>query len=141
MRQSRLEGHCFARRTAVKIVVHIPQDRVQVFRREIRTGSSWSPGFGDSALRAPAPKVIVDPEAPTLQATIISRSKKRPHKRKTGMRVGKSVEGATQKANGKWHASHMFPGREFDDLDEYRAAKKQRFEQRAAYYADNRHAH
>ena len=35
----------------------------------------------------------------------------------------------------------MFPGREFDDLDEYRAAKKQRFEQRAAYYADNRHAH
>ena len=30
-----------------------------------------------------------------------------------------------------------FPGREFDDLDEYRAAKKQRAEFRAAYYADN----
>jgi hypothetical protein len=27
----------------------------------------------------------------------------------------------------------MFPGREFDDLDAYRAAKKQRKEQRAAY--------
>jgi hypothetical protein len=30
----------------------------------------------------------------------------------------------------------MFPGREFDDLDAYRAAKKQRKERRAAY-ADN----
>ena len=27
----------------------------------------------------------------------------------------------------------MFPGREFDDLDEYRAAKKQRAARRAAY--------
>jgi hypothetical protein len=27
----------------------------------------------------------------------------------------------------------MFPGREFDDLDAYRAAKKQREERRAAY--------
>ena len=27
----------------------------------------------------------------------------------------------------------MFPGREFDDLDAYRAAKKQRYERRAAY--------
>ena len=27
----------------------------------------------------------------------------------------------------------MFPGREFDDLDAYRAAKKQRKERRAAY--------
>ena len=32
----------------------------------------------------------------------------------------------------KWRSS-MFPGREFDDLDAYRAAKKQRTEQRAAY--------
>ena len=59
--------------------------------------------------------------------------KKRPHKRKTGMRVGKSVEGAMQKANGKWTNPKMFPGREFDDLDAYRAAKKQRWERRAAY--------
>ena len=49
------------------------------------------------------------------------------------MHVGKRVEGATQKANGKWRSSHMFPGREFDDLDEYRAAKKQRAERRATY--------
>ena len=37
-----------------------------------------------------------------------------------------------QKQNGKWR-SKMFPGREFEDLDEFRAAKKQRKEQRAAY--------
>ena len=82
--------------------------------------------------RAPAPKVIVDPEAPTLQATIISRSKKRPHKRETGEWVGQTVEGATQKSNGKWKYPAMFPGREFDDLDELRAAKRQHAEQRAA---------
>ena len=44
----------------------------------------------------------------------------------------KYIEGAIQKVNGKW-GSKMFPGREFDDLDAYRAAKKQRMEQRAAY--------
>ena len=49
------------------------------------------------------------------------------------MRVGKSVEGARQKSNGKWTHPGMFPGREFDDFDAYRAAKKQRAEQRAAY--------
>ena len=51
------------------------------------------------------------------------------------MYVGKSVEGATQKSNGKWKYPAMFPGREFDDLDELRAAKKQRMERRAAYSA------
>ena len=40
------------------------------------------------------------------------------------------VEGATQKANGKWCNYYMFPGREFEDLDEYRAAKAQRAAQR-----------
>jgi len=49
------------------------------------------------------------------------------------MHVRKYVEGARQKSNGKWHNYGMFPGREFDDLDAYRAAKKQRTEQRAAY--------
>ena len=44
------------------------------------------------------------------------------------------VEGAEQKANGKW-SSRLFPGREFDDLGELRAAKKQRYERRAAYSA------
>ena len=40
------------------------------------------------------------------------------------------VEGATQKSNGKWANKDMFPGREFDDLEEYRAARKQRAAQR-----------
>ena len=56
----------------------------------------------------------------------------------------RSVEGAKPKTNGKWR-SGLFPGREFDDLDEYRAAKKQREERREEYRAqarDNRcHAH
>ena len=43
------------------------------------------------------------------------------------------VEGAEQKANGKWSCSSLFPGREFDDLDEFREAKKQRAARRAAY--------
>ena len=52
-----------------------------------------------------------------------------PKKRATKL----TIEGAFQKANGKWTCPFMFPGREFDDLDEYRAAKKQRAERRAAY--------
>ena len=50
------------------------------------------------------------------------RKRERPTKQKAGR---KNIEGAWSKANGKW-ASQMFPGREFDDLDAYRAAKKQR---------------
>ena len=46
---------------------------------------------------------------------------------------GRYVEGAKQKSNGKWTNSCMFPGREFDDLDAYRAAKRQRAARRAAY--------
>ena len=45
------------------------------------------------------------------------------------------AEGAFQKANGKWANYNMFPGREFDDLDEHRAAKKQREERREEYRA------
>ena len=56
----------------------------------------------------------------------------------------RSVEGAKTKTNGKWR-SGLFPGREFDDLDEFRAAKKQREERREDYRAqarDNRcHVH
>ena len=43
--------------------------------------------------------------------------------------VQRCVEGARSKANGKWSSQH-FPGREFDDLDAYRAAKKQRVAQK-----------
>ena len=46
----------------------------------------------------------------------------------------KRAEGAYQIQNGKWRST-MFPGRDFDDLDAYRAAKKQRMERRAAYSA------
>ena len=78
--------------------------------------------------RAPAPKVIVDPEAPVRKKE--RTPLKKPHYH------GKCIEGAIQKATGKWSNPEMFPGREFADLDEYRAAKKQRKERRAAY-ADN----
>ena len=50
------------------------------------------------------------------------------------------VESATQKQNGKWTNNFMFPGREFDDLDAYRAAKKQRAARRSAFL-DQRRGH
>ena len=74
--------------------------------------------------RAPAPKVIVDPEAP-------ARKKARTFSEKPPY-YGKCIEGARQKQSGKWY-HRSFPGREFDDLDAIRAAKKQRAERRAAY--------
>ena len=81
--------------------------------------------------RAPAPKVIIDAPGPVLRCEmglpVIKPTE--PFKRKR-------TEGACQKQSGKWYNSKMFPGREFDDLDAYRAAKKQRKERRAAY-ADN----
>ena len=86
--------------------------------------------------RAPAPRVIVD--APDERAP--TQKRKRPRKREIGARVGKytgHIEGAYQKANGKWANKDMFPGREFDDLDEYRAAKKQRAARREEYSAQN----
>ena len=45
------------------------------------------------------------------------------------------VENAYLKSNGKWANAAIFPGREFDSLDEYRAAKKQREERRADWRA------
>ena len=64
------------------------------------------------------------------------KKRERPTKGKAGgapRKKTKWVEGAVQKSNGKWANKDTFPGREFDDLDEYRAAKKQRAERRAAY--------
>ena len=57
--------------------------------------------------------------------------------RKKAKSRGKLVEGAWQKVNGKWANNHVFPGREFDNLDEYLAAKKQHAEQRIAYSDQN----
>ena len=67
------------------------------------------------------------------------KKRKQPTKERAPRKKRKYVEGAWQKQNGKWTCPQMFPGREFDDLDEYRAAKKQRAEWRAAYFADNKH--
>ena len=80
-------------------------------------------------------KVIVD--APDERLPYQKRRAKRPREtvELTGMHVGRTVEGAYQKENGKWANPVMFPGREFNDLDAYRAAKKQRNERRAAYSA------
>ena len=50
----------------------------------------------------------------------------------------KKAEGAYQKQNGKWTNKDMFPGRDFDDLDAYRAAKKQRAARRDEYRAQAR---
>ena len=75
-------------------------------------------------------------EAPDERAPSRKRQAKLRGKPETGMHVGKSVEGAVQKQNGKWR-SNNFPGREFDDLDAFRAAKKQRAARLAAFYADN----
>ena len=77
--------------------------------------------------------MIVD--APDERKPSEKRRAKRPREtvELTGKRVGETVEGAYQRQNGKWTNHEMFPGREFDDLDEYRAAKKQRKERRAAY--------
>jgi len=46
---------------------------------------------------------------------------------------------ATLTPRPSWTNHEMFPGREFDDLDAYRAAKKQRKEQRKEYIAQTRH--
>ena len=55
------------------------------------------------------------------------KKRKRPTKGKGGAAKKKPrrVEGAEQKTNGKWANRNIFPCREFDSLDEYRAAKKQ----------------
>ena len=69
------------------------------------------------------------------------RKRERPTKRKAGgapRKKTKCVEGARQKKNGKWRNHSMFPGRVFDDLDEYRAAKKQRAGRREEYRAQRR---
>jgi len=61
-----------------------------------------------------------------------------PRKRARPTKARKKIiraEGGYQKANGKWSDPRMFPGREFDDLDAYRAAKKQRAARRDEYRA------
>jgi len=80
------------------------------------SSSPWRETFEARPARAPRPK-----------------KRERPAKKKPRF-VRRHVEGASSKANGKWRSS-MFPGREFDDLDAYRAAKKQRAARREEYSA------
>ena len=77
--------------------------------------------------RAPAPKVKAGPSGPVL------RCERGVPIQRSNLPKRKCVEGAQQKQNGKWTCPFMFPGREFDDLDEYRAAKKQRTARRSEY--------
>ena len=86
--------------------------------------------------RAPAPKVIAD--APDERCPAKRKEAKRPRKGETPT-VQRRTEDAYHKQNGKW-GSRLFPGREFDDLDAYRAAKKQRAARRSAYL-DQRRGH
>jgi len=92
--------------------------------------------------------LIKDPSKAPLRKTFEARpsrappprKRERPTKGKAGAAPPKKkprrVEGAEQKVNGKWR-SDMFPGREFDNLDEYRAAKKQRYARREEYREQN----
>ncbi len=89
-------------------------------------------------------RLVRDPASTSLRETFEARpaqprKRERPTKAKAGgapRKKAKTVEGATQKANGKWTNTHMFPGRVFDDLDAYRAAKKQRAARRDKYRAE-----
>ena len=87
--------------------------------------------------------LVKNPSTASLRGTFEARpapkKRERPTKGKAGAAPrkkyvrGKCVESAIQKSNGKWTNYAMFPGREFDDLDAYRAAKKQRAARRSAY--------
>ncbi len=77
-------------------------------------------------------KLINDPSTATEHARVFE-ARPAPAPKKRERVVPRRAEGAKQKANGKWANYKTFPGREFDDLDEYRAAKKQHAARRAAY--------
>jgi len=85
--------------------------------------------------------LVKNPSKTSLRRTFEARpappkKRERPTKAKAARaprKKQKYVEGARQKQNGKWRNNKLFPGRDFDDLDEYRAAKKQRAARHAAY--------
>ena len=68
--------------------------------------------------RAPAPKRKVDAPGPVLRC-------------ERGLPIGRTKKTLADRQMKWFHRS--FPGREFDDLDAIRAAKRQRAEQRASY--------
>ena len=90
--------------------------------------------------------LVRNPSKAPLRGTFEARpappeKRARPTKRKAGAaprKKMKKAEGAYQKQNGKWTNKDMFPGRDFDDLDAYRAAKKQRAARRDEYRAQAR---
>ena len=100
-------------------------------------------------MRSDVSKLVRNPSKTLLRETFEARpalpkKRERPTKGKAGRaprKKAKYFEGATQKANGKWTNPDTFPGREFDDLDAYRAAKKQYAARRAAWSAQARDYH
>ena len=89
---------------------------------------------GQPPLSEPPPvKPSFEPPDPPVMVPEASRA---PPTKKPRF-VPRQLEGARSKSNGKWYNYKIFPGREFDDLDEYRAAKKQRTDQRAANWDQN----
>ena len=82
------------------------------------------PGAPRRSGRAPVPKIKADAPGPLLKCErgLPIQRGSRPRR--------KSVEGAVHNSNGKWTNNHLFPGHQFDDLDAYRAAKKQRVAQK-----------
>ena len=96
-----------------------------------------------SVSRSDVSKLINDPSKARLRETFEARpacapaagkKRKRPAKKKQRHYVQRCVEWAYQKSTGKW-AHTTFPGREFDDLDELRAAKKVHYARRAKWSA------
>ena len=70
------------------------------------------------------------------------KKRKRPTKKKQyAPYYGDSTyfEGARQKSNGKWMNHAMFPSREFDNIDAYRAARTQHMTRRAEWSAQIRY--
>lgn len=87
--------------------------------------------------------MTVEPPAPKPRTPAQLASDKRQRKKikpddASKKRKKRYVEGASLKSNGKWTDNVTFPGREFDDLDEYRTAKKQHAAQRSAYLDQTR---
>ena len=105
-------------------------------------GHKFYPGVVDEVVDGGQAYEIVwdDGDEGCVLAKNVRAAAPAPATKRKARKKAKYVEGARQQQNGKWTNRAMFPGRVFDDLVEYRAAKKQRGKQRAAYsYQNIRH--
>ena len=95
--------------------------------------------FGLPDISSGVSRLIREPLKSSLRGSFEARpAQPKKRERPAPPKKQKWVDGATENSNGKWCNSKLFPGREFDDLDEYRAAKKQRAAQREDYLAQAR---